>query len=90
MEQEFALQTMGSRYLTLFAELGQDDYRLPIARSSLHQQGQFPLTKSDYLPRPLKRYLPKLQSTLIKWIGSMQDAGNLNRQGNNGGNHDSL
>jgi len=57
--QTYGLEIMRDRYLTLFAELYQGAYPLPLARSALRQQGGSPFTWADYLPAPLRSSLSK-------------------------------
>lgn len=58
--RHYGLETMLERYLTLFAELQRGAYPLPVARSTLRQQGASPFTWADYLPGPLRSRLSKM------------------------------
>jgi glycosyltransferase involved in cell wall biosynthesis len=57
--QTYGLEIMRDRYLTLFAELHQGAYPLPLARSTFRQQGGSPFTWADYLPALLRSALSK-------------------------------
>lgn len=60
--KDYSTPIMAERYLSLFEAVVQGAHPLPVARSSLRQQGVSPFSRRDYLPKPLWLVLQKLLS----------------------------